>query len=64
MRFRIRHMNGVDVGKTFTAKLSGGVRGFGDAMALETFSNDVTPTIKCLQSFTLLVEVDEENNIL
>jgi hypothetical protein len=42
----------------------GGVRGFGDAMALETFSNDITPTIKCLQSFTLLVEVDEENNIL
>lgn len=57
---RIRHTNGTDIGRLFSAKVLGGGRGFSDALALETFSNDFTPTIKCLHSFTLIVEVDDE----
>lgn len=55
---RLRHTNGTRLDKTFSAKLLGGERGFEDALALETFSNDFTPTIKCLQGFTVIVEVD------
>ena len=58
-KIRIRHTNGTDLSKTFSAKILGGGRGFGDALALETFSNDVSPTIKCIQGFTLIVEVYE-----
>lgn len=54
---RIRHTNGTDLTKTFSAKVLGGGRGFDDAVALETFSNDVSPTIKTVIGFTLIVEV-------
>ena len=57
---RIRHTNGIDLDRLFSARLMGGVRGFGDAFALETFSNDLSPCIKCMQNFTLIVEIDEE----
>lgn len=63
-KIRIRHTNGTDLNRLFSAKLLGGGRGFDDAVALETFSNEFTPTIKCLQGFTLIVEVNEENNVL
>jgi hypothetical protein len=56
-KVRIRHTNGTDLTRLFSAKILGGGRGFDDALALETFSNDFTPTIKCVQSFTLIVEV-------
>lgn len=61
-KIRIRHTNGTDLNRTFSAKILGGDRGFTDAVALETFSNDFTPTIKCLQGFTLVVEIDDSKN--
>ena len=57
-KIRIRHTNGTDLTRLFSAKILGGGRGFNDALALETFSNDFTPTIKCMQGFTLIVEVN------
>jgi hypothetical protein len=60
-KIRIRHTNGTNLNELFSANLLGGGRGFDDALALETFSNDFTPTIKCFQGFTLIVEIDEED---
>ena len=62
-KIRIRHTNNTDIRKTFSAKLLGGGREFEDALAMETFSNDFTPTIKCVQGFTLIVEMYESNDI-
>ena len=56
-KIRIRHTNGTDLQRTFSAKILGGGRGFEDAVALETFSNDIAPCIKTMQGFTLIVEV-------
>ena len=55
---RIRHTNDTDLSRTFSAKILGGSRGFEDACAMETFSNDFTPTLKCMSGFTLIVEVE------
>lgn len=60
-KIRIRHTNGTDINRMFSANILGGGRGFADALALETFSNDFTPTIKCLQGFTVIVEIDEDD---
>lgn len=60
-KIRIRHTNGTDLTRLFSAKILGGGRGFNDALALETFSNDFTPTIKCMQGFTLIVEVKDDS---
>lgn len=57
---RLRHANCVDLTRTFSANLLGGPRSFGDANALESFSNEVTPTIRCLHGFVLIVEVEDE----
>ena len=57
---RLRHANGVDLTRTFSANLLGGPRSFGNANALESFSNEVTPTIQCLHGFVLIVEVEDE----
>lgn len=62
-KIRIRHTNGTDLSRMFSAKILGGGRGFADAVALETFSNDFSPTIKCVQGFTVIVEIDEEDNV-
>lgn len=62
-KIRIRHTNGTDLSRMFSAKILGGGRGFADAVALETFSNNYTPTIKCVQNFTVIVEIDEEDNV-
>ena len=59
---RIRHTNGTDLTRLFSARLIGGGRGYVDAMAVETFSNDLAPCIKTMQNFTLIVEVDENDN--
>ena len=40
---------------------SGGGRGFSDAMALESHSNDIYPTVKTV-NFCVIVEVYEENH--
>lgn len=60
-KIRIRHTNGTDLTRLFSAKILGGGRGFNDALALETFSNDFSPTIKCMQGFTLIVEVNDNS---
>ena len=57
-KIKFRHSNGVDLNSTFSAKILGSSRGFGDKCAMESFSNDVTPTIKCVMGFTVLVEVE------
>ena len=59
---KIRHVNGVDMTRTFSAHLCGGSRGYDDANALESYSNDITPCIKTLIGFVLLVEVKDENS--
>lgn len=61
-KIRLRIANNVDVARTFSASLLGGGRGYSDACALESRSNDVTPTIKTVHGFTLIVEVNEQNN--
>ena len=61
---KIRHVNGVDMTRTFSAHLCGGSRGYDDANALESYSNDITPCIKTLIGFVLLVEVEDEYNIV
>jgi hypothetical protein len=60
-KIRIRHTNGTDLTKTFSAHLCGGGRGYGDANALESYSNDLVPCIKTLIGFVLIVEVNESD---
>ena len=55
-KMRLRVANGVDTGRLFSASIRGGERGFVDCMALETFSNDVFPCVKCLGSFCVVAE--------
>lgn len=60
-KIKIRHTNGTDLTRLFSAKILCGSRGFDEnTLALETFSNDFTPTIKCLQGFTLIVEIEDD----
>ena len=59
---RIRHVNSVDLTKTFSAHLCGGSRGFDGANALESYSNDIAPCIKTLIGFVLVVEVEDEQD--
>lgn len=54
-KLRLRISNGVDVNNVYSATIKGGSRGFGDALAIETYSNDVVPTILTIESFTLIV---------
>lgn len=54
---KIRNSNHVDLHRTFVGQLHGGSRGFADAMALETFSNDLSPCIKTMDGFTLIIEI-------
>lgn len=61
-KLRLRIANGVDVTKTFSASIRGGVRGYEDACAVESHSNDISPTIKTIEGFTVIVEIDEEKN--
>lgn len=54
-KLRIRIANNVDVSKTFSASIRGGTRGYDDACAIESHSNDVSPTIKTIDGFTVIV---------
>ena len=56
MKLRLRIANNVDTDRTFIASLKGGQRGYQDAMAVETYSNDIAPCIKTLEGFTVIVE--------
>jgi len=58
---RLRHTNRIDLSKTYSASLRGGVRGFPDAMALEPHSNEVTPTIKTITGFIVIVQIYEQD---
>ena len=54
MIIRMRHINDVSLDRVFTANLRGGERGFGDCMALETFSNEASPTLRCANAFVVV----------
>ena len=62
MKVRIRHINGVDLKKTFSAVIRGGGEdhgGFDDMPALVTVSNIYFPCLKSIDAFTVLVEMKE-----
>lgn len=54
-KLRLRIANNVDVTHPFSATIRGGVRGFVDACSVDSHSNDVFPTIKTFESFTVIV---------
>ena len=56
MKLRLRIANDVDTSKVFSASLRGGLRGYTDAVAVESHSNDVCPCIKTINGFTVIVE--------
>lgn len=60
MKLKLRIANNVDVNRTFSASLRGGVRGYADAVAVEAHSNDVCPCIKTVNNFTVIVEPNEQ----
>lgn len=59
-KIKLRKVNNVDISKTFSAHLCGGSRGYEDACALESYSNDLSPCVKTLIGFVLIVEVENE----
>ncbi len=61
-KLRIRIANNVDIGRVFSASIRGGQRGYEDACAVESHSNNVSPTIKTVEGFTVIVEPYEEDN--
>lgn len=61
-KLRLRIANNVDCSRLFSASIRGGQRGYDDACAVETHSNDIAPTIKTVEGFTVIVEVYEEEN--
>lgn len=63
IKARLRIANNVDITRTFSASYRGGVRGYEDMCALETFSNEIAPCVKTLQGFTLIVEPINEQKI-
>lgn len=54
-KLRLRIANNVDVTQPFSATIRVGVRGFVDACAVDSHSNDVFPTIKTVEGFTVIV---------
>ena len=46
--FRNSNSDKVDISKMFSGTVRGGVRGFGDAQALEPYSNDI---FSCVTTF-------------
>lgn len=55
MRFRFRIVNIVDFSRPFAVFMRGGERGYPDAMALDTVSNDFVSTIRTISSFNYVV---------
>ena len=60
MKLKLRIANNVNVTRTFSASLRGGVRGYADAVAVEAHSNEVCPCIKTVNGFTVIVEPYEQ----
>ena len=58
-RIELRHCNGVDLNRVFSAKLVGGIRGYEDSMALETYSNDCCPTLRTIMGFIVVSNIKE-----
>lgn len=56
---RLRHCNGVDTLKVYSAKIVGGGRGYEDALALETYSNDLSPTLRTVSGFIVVSQIVE-----
>lgn len=56
-RIKLRIANNVDITKVFSASLRGGIRGIDDeTMALETYSNEIVPTLTTKTNWTLICE--------
>lgn len=55
-KLRLRIANNVDITKVFSASIRGGTRGYEDACAVESHSNEICPTIKTIEGFTVIVE--------
>lgn len=65
-KLRLRVTEGVSVLRTFSASIKGGARGYPDCCALETFSNEVYPSMLTFERLYAVVylELDEDNLIL
>ena len=57
MKVRVRNSNfdKVDISKMFSGTVRGGVRGFGDAQALEPYLNDIFPCVTTFGGAKLVV---------
>lgn len=55
-KLRLRIANNVDITKVFSASIRGGTMGYEDACAVESHSNEICPTIKTIEGFTVIVE--------
>lgn len=62
-KMRIRMTEGVDETRLFSASIRGGARGFADAVAIESHSNEVVPTIKAISGAGLPVIVEPHPDI-
>ena len=60
-KLRLRIANNVDITKVFSASIRGGARGYKDACAVESHSNEICPTIKTIEGFTVIVEPQRNN---
>lgn len=53
----LRHIKGVNLSKPFSAKILGGGRGFGYALAMETYSNEIAPTLRAAANNFIVIAV-------
>lgn len=60
-KLRLRIANNVDIGRTFTASIKGGTRGYSDACAIETHSNTEFPTVKTMGGFMVVGIMREDD---
>lgn len=59
-KIRIRHINDVDICRTWSGCIYGAERGYADATALETHSNTAFPTLRTMNSFVVICIVNEK----
>lgn len=63
MNLKLRIANNTDTSCLFSASLRGGVRGFADAVAVESHSNNICPCIKTVSGFVVIVEPKNNNEM-
>lgn len=63
MKLKLRIANNTNTSCLFSASLRGGVRGFADAVAVESHSNTVCPCIKTVSGFVVIVEPKNDNEM-